>query len=412
MLRLNRLIGLIVIVVVLSILMIATIGDLLENITLGLDLQGGFEVLYQTSTVNGEEVTSEALKETAAAIERRIDVLGVSETTISIEGSDRIRIQLAGVTDQDAARELLGKPARLTFRSPDNEILMDGSDLEQGGASVDFDSLGQPEVVLKLKDPNKFKEITTEYLGKQIGIYLDEDRITNPKVENVISSGNAVITGQENVQEAQGLADLLNAGALPLELEEIQAQSVGASLGMKALESTLKAGIIGAIIILLFMIFYYRIPGIIASFSLLLYVYFILVIFWQLHVTLTLSGIAALVLGMGMAVDANIITYERIKEELRSGKSLQSSLRSGSRRSFTTIIDANLTTIIAAAVLYFYSVSSGSVRGFAITLIVSIIVSLFTAVYGSRLLLNLFVKSNVLTKTWAYGVKEEEIGEL
>ncbi len=412
MLRLNRLIGLIIIVVVLSVLMVVTIGDVLDNVILGLDLQGGFEVLYEASNANGDEVTKDALKETAAAIERRIDVLGVTETSINIEGSDRIRIQLAGVTDQDAARELLGKPAKLTFRNSDNEILMDGTDLEEGAAKVDFDNIGNPVVVLKLKDANKFRDITAEYIGKKIGIYLDEDRIQNPKVETIISSGNAIIDGQESIEEAQGLADLLNAGALPLELKEMQAQSVGATLGMKSLDLTIKAGIIGSIIVLLFMIIFYRIPGIIASFSLIVYVYVILVIFWQLHVTLTLSGIAALVLGIGMAVDANIITYERVKDELRSGKSLLSSFRSGSRRAFTTIIDANLTTILAAIVLYSFSVSSGSVRGFAITLIVSIIVSLFTAVYGSRLLLNLFVRSNLVTKSWAYGVKEEEIGEL
>ncbi len=412
MLQLNRLVALLIIVVILSVLMIVTIGDILDNIILGLDLQGGFEVLYVASNANGDEVTKEALSETAAAIERRIDVLGVTDTSIKIEGSDRIRVQLAGVTDQDAARELLGKPAKLTFRNSDNEILMDGTDLQVGGASVDFDNVGNPVVALKLNDANKFKEITTEYLNKKIGIYLDEERITNPNVESVISSGSAIITGQDSVEEAKALADLLNAGALPLELKEIQAQSVGATLGMKALDLTVKAGIIGSIIVLLFMIVFYRVPGIIASFSLIVYLYVILVIFWQLHVTLTLSGIAALVLGIGMAVDANIITYERVKDELRNGKSLLSSLRAGSRRSFTTIIDANLTTILAAIVLYSFSQSSGSVRGFAITLIVSIVVSLFTAVYGSRLLLNLFVRSNLINKPWVFGVKEEEISEL
>lgn len=412
MLHLNRLVALIIIIVLLSVLMIVTIGDVLDNIILGLDLQGGFEVLYVASNANGDKVSKDDLKETAAAIERRIDVLGVTDTSIKIEGSDRIRVQLSGVTDQDAARELLGKPAKLTFRNSNNEILMDGSDLKVGGASVDFDSVGKPVVALKLNDANKFKEITAAYIGKQIGIYLDEEQITNPNVKSVITSGEAIITGQENIEEAKALASLLNAGALPLELKEVQAQSVGATLGMKALDLTIKAGIIGSIIVLLYMIVFYRVPGIIASFSLIFYLYVILVIFWQLHVTLTLSGIAALVLGIGMAVDANIITYERFKDELRNGKSLLSSLRAGSKRSFTTIIDANLTTILAAIVLYSFSQSSGSVRGFAITLIVSIIVSLFTAVYGSRLLLNLFVRSNLVTKPWAYGVKEEEISEL
>lgn len=412
MIRYNRLIGFLAIVIIFAVLIAMTTGSVVSNITLGLDLQGGFEVLYQATATDGEEVTNESLKETAAAIQRRIDVLGVSEVSINIEENDRIRVQLAGVTDQDVARDILGKPAKLTFRNASNEILLDGTDLKQGGASLDYDEFGQPVVAIKLKDAEKFRQITSEYLKQPIGIYLDEDQIINPTVNSVITDGSAIINGQDSVEEAQDLANLLNAGALPLDLKEIQSQSVGASLGMESLNLTVKAGIIGSILILLFMMIYYRIPGVIASFSLIVYVYIVLVIFWQLHVTLTLSGIAALILGIGMAVDANIITYERIKDELRSGKSLLSSVRSGSQRAITTIIDANLTTIIAAVVLYIFASSSSTVRGFAVTLIVSIVVSLFTAVYGSRLLLNLFVRSNIIKNTRAYGVKEEEINEL
>ncbi|MFT9486969.1 MAG: protein translocase subunit SecD [Tepidibacillus sp.] len=410
MVRWSKLVGLIIIIAALSLTIIFTTGNVLKNITLGLDLQGGFEVLYQAKALDGQEVTNKALKDTVSAIERRINVLGVTEPEIDIEGNDRIRVKLAGVTDQDKARNLLGKPAKLTFRNENNEILMDGNDLVPGGSKVDVNKYGQAIVELKLKDADKFAKITSEYIGKPIGIFLDEDMITNPTVQSVISNGIATITGQRTVEEAQQLADLLNAGALPLELKEIQSQSVGASLGMKALQLAVKAGIIGSILVLLFMIFYYRIPGIIASFSLIVYVYLILVLFWQMHVTLTLPGIAALVLGVGMAVDANIITYERIKEELRSGKSLLSALRAGSHRSFATILDANITTIIAAIVLFYFG--SGPIQGFAVTLIVSILVSMLTAVYGSRLLLNLFVRSNLVNKTWFYGVKEEEISEL
>lgn len=410
MVRWNRIIGLILIVVVLAVIMTFTTTNVLKNITLGLDLQGGFEVLYQVSATDRQAITKQSLKDTVAAIERRINVIGVSEPEITIEEADRIRVKLAGVPDQDAARELLGKPAKLTFRNINNEVLMDGNDLVPGGAKVDVDQVNRPIVTLKLKDADKFAAITREYIGQPIGIYLDEDLITNPKVNQVITAGAAEITGQESVEEAQELADLLNAGALPLDLKEIHSQSVGASLGMKALELSIKAGLIGSVLVLLFMMLYYRIPGVIASFSLIVYVYLILVLFWQLHVTLTLPGIAALILGVGMAVDANIITYERIKEEIKSGKSFLSAVRSGSRRSLATILDANITTILAAIVLFIFG--TGSIQGFAITLIVSIIVSLFTAVFGSRLLLNLFVKSNLLNKPWVYGVKEEEISEL
>jgi len=410
MIRWGHLIGLIFIVIVLLLTMAFTTDYIVKNITLGLDLQGGFEVLYQAYPTSGQEITSESLKETASSIEKRISYLGVKEPEIQIEGSDRIRVKLAGVDDQDAARELLGKPAKLTFRNMENEILLDGNDLVPGGAKVDYDSVGQPEVAIALKDADKFKNITQEYLGLPIGIYLDEELITAPVVNSVISGGTAVITGQDSLEEAKELAALLNAGALPLELKEIQSQSVGASLGMKALDLAVKAGIIGAIIVLLFMILYYRLPGIIASFSLVVYIYLVLFVFWQLGVTLTLPGIAALILGIGMAVDANIITYERIKEELRSGKSILSSVRAGSSRSLSTIMDANITTILAAVVLFIFG--SGSIQGFAITLIVSILVSFITAVFGSRYLLNLFVKSNIANKPWYYGVKEEEISEL
>lgn len=412
MVNVKQLVTLILIVAVLTVLIVMTIVPVAQTITLGLDLQGGFEVLYRAETQLGEQVTHKALTETAAALERRVDVLGVSETTITIEGEDRIRVQIAGVTDQDDAREVLGKPAKLTFRNSDGDILLDGTELVVGGAGVDFDNVGNQIVVLKLKDPNKFKEITTEYYQQVMPIYLDEDLITAPVIKSVITSGDAIITGQESVEEAQRLADLLNAGALPLELTEMQAQSVGATLGMKALELTVIAGIIGSILVLIYMIAYYRVPGIIASFSLIVYLYIVLLIFWQLDVTLTLSGIAALVLGVGMAVDANILTYERIREELKTGKTLLSSVRAGSRRSLVTIVDANITTIIAAVVLFIFSASSGSVRGFAITLIISILVSMVTAVYGSRIMLNLLVKSNVVTNPRAYGVKEEDISEL
>ncbi|TCS83834.1 SecD/SecF fusion protein [Tepidibacillus fermentans] len=412
MIRWNKLIALIAIILSLSLLMAFTSNYVVRHITLGLDLQGGFEVLYQASPLEGEKVTSQGLKDTVRAIERRINVLGVTEPEINIEGQDRIRVKLAGVTNQDAARELLGKPARLTFRNVNNEILLDGKDLVQGGAKVDVDTqTNQPVVQLKLKDANKFRDITSKYLGQPIGIYLDEDLITNPTVQSVITTGTAVITGQESVEKAQELADLLNAGALPLQLKEIQSQSVGASLGMQALQLGVKAGIIGTVLILLFMILYYRLPGFIASFTLVFYIYLILVVFWQMHVTLTLPGIAALVLGIGMAVDANIISYERIKEELRAGRSLMSAIRVGYQRSFATILDSNLTTIIAALVLFIIG-EFGQIKGFAITLIVSILVSMVTAVFGARLLINLFVKSNLTSKTWLFGVKEAEIREL
>ncbi|MCF6092760.1 protein translocase subunit SecD [Microaerobacter geothermalis] len=410
MVRWGRVTGFLLIVVLTFTTIGLTTDNVLEDVILGLDLKGGFEILYQVNPLEGETITPETMKNTVSALERRISVIGVAEPEIQIEGKDRIRIKLAGVFDQDKARKLLGSPAKLTFRNMDGEILMTGKDLVENGAGIGYDQLNQPLVTLKLKDPEKFANITRQYLEKPIAIYLDETMLTAPIVKAVITGGEATIDGQRTVDEAKELAALLNAGALPVDLKEIYSNSVGAKLGSFALKNTVKAGIIGTILIFLFMIVYYRLPGLVATITLSAYIYLVLRIFTWMGATLTLPGIAAFILGIGMAVDANIITYERIKDELRSGKTILSALRAGSRRSFGTIFDANLTTILAALVLFYFG--SSAIQGFAITLITSILVSFFTAVFGSRILLNLLVRGNVGTKPWYYGVKESEISEL
>lgn len=389
-----------------------TAGDVVSNITLGLDLQGGFEVLYEAKPLTeGQQLTEETLTAAAAAVRQRIDVLGVEEPNVAIEGENRIRVQLAGVADQDEARRVLGTPAHLTFRLNHEEVLLSGEDLRENGASVQFDpDTNEPVVALKLKDAEKFADITREHIGEILAIYLDEDVVSAPSINSVIPTGEAVISGNMTVDEAQELADLLNAGALPVDLEEVQSFSIAASLGELSLVQSLKAGVYGSLIVLLFMIGYYRVPGFVASISLIAYAYLVLLTFSLLNVTLTLAGIAAFILGIGMAVDANILMYERIKEEIRSGKTIPSSVKAGSRRSFLTIFDANITTIVAAAVLFYFG--TASIKGFAVSLIVSIVVSFATAVAGSRLLMNLLLKSRILKKPSWFGVKGEEIGEL
>ena len=389
-----------------------TAEDVVNNITLGLDLQGGFEVLYEAKPLSeGQQLTEETLTAAAAAVRQRIDVLGVEEPNVAIEGENRIRVQLAGVADQDEARRVLGTPAHLTFRLNHEEVLLSGEDLRENGASVQFDpDTNEPVVALKLKDAEKFADITREHIGEILAIYLDEDVVSAPSINSVIPTGEAVISGNMTVDEAQELADLLNAGALPVDLEEVQSFSIAASLGELSLVQSLKAGVYGSLIVLLFMIGYYRVPGFVASISLIAYAYLVLLTFSLLNVTLTLAGIAAFILGIGMAVDANILMYERIKEEIRSGKTIPSSVKAGSRRSFLTIFDANITTIVAAAVLFYFG--TASIKGFAVSLIVSIVVSFATAVAGSRLLMNLLLKSRILKKPSWFGVKGEEIGEL
>lgn len=392
--------------------MIVTTPSVLTGITLGLDLQGGFEILYQVQPVSQDQtVTPDVINQTIAALERRVNVIGVAEPNFFPEGRDRIRVQLAGVEDQDRARELMGRPARLTFRDmTTGEVLLSGADLVEGGASAGFDEYNRAIVQVKLKDGSKFADITGRYVGQPLGIFLDEELITAPIVQQRITGGIATITGQRDIAEAQELASLLNAGALPVNLVELQAQSVGASLGQRSLELGIWAGIIGGIAVLLFMLLYYRLPGLVANISLLIYTYLLLLLFQLLDVTLTLAGIAAFILALGMAVDANILTAERIKEEIRVGKSIPSALRAGSRRALATILDANITTVVAAVVIYF--IGSGSVRGFATTLILSILLSILTNVWISRLLLQQTIKAGIGVKPWFFGVKEEEISEL
>ena len=403
-----------------------------NNITLGLDLQGGFEVLYDVQPVKkGDKITKDVLVSTVEALNRRANVLGVSEPNIQIEGNNRIRVQLAGVTNQNRAREILATEAQLSFRDANDKELLNGADLVENGAKQTYDSTtNEPIVTIKLKDADKFGEVTKKVMkmapNNQLVIWLDYDKgdsfkkevqkehpkfVSAPNVSQELNTTDVKIEGHFTAQEAKDLASILNAGALPVKLTEKYSTSVGAQFGQQALHDTVFAGIVGIAIIFLFMLFYYRLPGLIAVITLSVYIYITLQIFDWMNAVLTLPGIAALILGVGMAVDANIITYERIKEELKLGKSVRSAFRSGNRRSFATIFDANITTIIAAVVLFIFGTSS--VKGFATMLILSILTSFITAVFLSRFLLALLVESRWLDrkKGW-FGVNKKHIMDI
>ncbi|SDI13041.1 protein translocase subunit SecD [Paenibacillus naphthalenovorans] len=388
-----------------------TSPHLVSNIKLGLDLKGGFEILYVAEPVEpGQQVTKESLLETARSIEQRANAQKVSEPEVTTEGKDRIRVRLAGIENEAEVREILKKPAELSFRGPDGTKEMVGSDFEVGAAKLGFDEANRPLVNIKVKDPEKFRQVTQKLLGQPLAIYLDEVELSAPIVRQVLTDGTATISGNYTYEEAKKIADTINLGALPLKLTEKYTQSVGASLGQLSLQQTVKASIIASILIVLFMIVYYRVPGLVASITIVTFIWLMLLVIYLMKATLTLPGIAAFVLGVGMAVDANIITYERIREELRSGKSIMSSLKAGSRHSFRTILDANLTTILAGAVLYF--LGTGAIQGFALTLIFTILVSVLTNVFFSRWLLTLLVRSNIVKKPAYFGVKESEINAL
>ncbi|KUP06932.1 preprotein translocase subunit SecD [Bacillus coahuilensis m2-6] len=429
MVKRSRIVAFLLVFIVLAATIGTTSSNILSNIKLGLDLQGGFEVLYEVKSLeDGDEITEKVVSDTATALDKRINVIGVSEPNIQIENSNRIRVQLAGVEDQAEARELLSAQANLTFRDVNDELKLSGKDIKAGSATQVFDSqTNNPIVSVELNDQKKFYEVTQEiyanYPNNQLVIWMDFEEgdsyaaeatkaepkfISAPNVNEPINSSTVQIEGNFTLDEAKNLAELLNAGSLPVKLEEIYSTSVGASFGEKALNETIFAGMIGIALVFLFMLVFYRLPGLVAVITLSTYIYLILLVFDWMNGVLTLPGIAALILGVGMAVDANIITYERIKEELKIGRPVEGAFQVGNKNSFMTILDANITTLLAGIVLFSFGTSS--VKGFATMLIVSILLSFITAVWGSRILLGLLVKSNLLNgKPGLLGVKKEEI---
>ncbi|WP_338042381.1 protein translocase subunit SecD [Paenibacillus alba] len=385
-----------------------TSPSLVERIKLGLDLKGGFEILYTAEPLSaGQPLTKETLTQAAESLAKRADTLGVAEPEVYPEGSDRIRVRLAGVENEEEVRTLMSKPSVLTFRGPDGTIYMNGTDFVENAAKLSYDpNTKQPIVEIKMKSREKFKEVTTKLVGSTLSIFLDDQVQSTASVNFPIDSDSAIIT-QTNVAEATKVAKMINLGAMPLKLTEKYIQRVDATLGKASLHETARAGLIASILIFVFMVLYYRVPGLVAAFTLITYVWVLLAIFDFMNATLTLPGIAALVLGAGMAVDANIITYERIREEIRAGKSILSSLKAGTKHSFRTIMDANVTNLIAGIVLYY--VGNGAIRGFAVITMMSIIISILTNVLFSRWLLHLIIRGNLLKKPSYFGVKEADI---
>jgi len=408
-------------------------NDVANNITLGLDLQGGFEILYEVSPLEeGGELPS--MTTVVDSVSKRINILGVSEPEITIEGDDRIRVQLAGVTDQDQARELISATANLEFRDVDDNLLADASILEEGGASLGYEN-SLPVVSLKIADTDAFGEMTEELATKQstgknmIVTWLDfeegdtyiaeyEKSLSGEEAKYIsvagVSSaiyGDAVISGNFTETEAKSLASLINSGSLPVRMTEISSNVVSAEFGLTAFSTTTTAGIVGVIAVMLFMIFMYRLPGLLADIMLALYIFTVFLIYSGIGAVFTLTGIAALVLGIGMTVDANIITFERIQTELYKGRSVVNAVKNGQQFSFSTILDAQITTLIAGIIMYIFG--NGAVKGFATMLIITVVCTLVLNVAVSRFLMNQIVNSGVLDdkKSW-FGVKTDKIPDL
>ncbi|KUK36376.1 MAG: Protein translocase subunit SecD [Thermacetogenium phaeum] len=394
------LVGAILCVAVFSIKPLA--GQLQKH--LGLDLRGGVHVVYQAVPTKEAPVTADSIDRLIAIFNNRVNAYGLTEPLIQKQGSDRVIVELPGVKDPEEAVEMLGRMAKLEFKTEDGKTVLTGKYLSDARAQLNPNN-NEPEVVLKFDKEGAriFSEVTTANVGRRIAIYLDERLLTAPVVRDPIPDGNAVISGgYETLEEAQKEAILLRSGALPVNVKLLEKRSVGPTLGKESLERSLKAGIIGVALIFIFMILYYRWPGVIANLSLIVYGLIVISVFLLFKATLTLPGIAGFILSIGMAVDSNIIIYERLKEELRAGKTLRSAIDAGFYNAFRAILDANVTTLIAAGVLYY--LGSGPIRGFAITLSIGILVSMFTAITFTRFVLHLVARSRLVVNPKAYGV--------
>lgn len=371
---------------------------------LGLDLRGGVHVVYEAVPTPEAPLTGDSITRLIGVFDNRINEFGLTEPLIQKEGTKRVVVELPGVKDPEEAVRALGVTAQLEFKTEDGKTVLTGKDLKDSRAQLSPDD-NEPEVTLKFnKEGAKiFGEVTTANVNKTIAIYLDDKLLTKPVVNVPITDGEAVISGgYKTLEEAQREAVLLRSGALPVGVKLMEKRSVSPTLGKDSLDRSLRAGVIGIVAIFLFMLLYYRWPGVIANLSLIVYGLIVIAIFILLKVTLTLPGIAGFILSIGMAVDSNIIIYERLKEELRAGKTLRSAIDAGFHNAFRAILDSNVTTLIAAVVLYY--LGSGPIRGFAITLGTGILVSMFTAITFTRFILHLVARSRLVMNPKAYGV--------
>lgn len=373
-----------------------------ETITKGLDLQGGVSMVEE---IQGDKVDQKTLDRTIEMISMRVNKMGVSETTVTKEGNNKIRIEIPGKYNADEVINTVGKTGELKFVGPDKQTIITGKDVKDSSAY--FDDKNKPIIGLELNDEGtkKFADATTKFLGQPIAIYMDDQLITNPNVSVPITNGKAVIEGSKSLDEAKRQASLIKSGALPVVVKPVEVKTVGATLGANALPLSVKAGVVGISLVLIFMILYYRVPGFIADIALLIYMILVLGTFSAVNAVLTLSGIAGFLLTIGMAVDANVLIFERIREELKTGKSVRSSVDAGFHRALSSILDSNITTIIAGLVLY--NLGSGTVKGFALTLMIGVILSMLTAVVITRFLLKLAVEMGMLNSLWCFGVKKE-----
>ena len=363
-----------------------------DAISLGLDLRGGVYTVYQAED-NGDPDFDTKMESTVSILTSRLTRQGFTEATVTRQGSDRIRVEIPNVSDPNQILTIIGTPAQLYLVDEDGNNLMEGSMVKNAQAAQDQD--GKPCIAFELTDEGAkiFAEATAANLGKTISITLDGETISRATVNTVIAGGKGEITGNFTADEAKNLATLILSGALPLNLTQLEVSAISATLGVEALDRAIQAGVIGVILVMLFMLFRYRLCGLVADIALTIYIMIVVLLLALTGAQLTLPGVAGIILGIGMAVDANVVIFERIREEVKVGRPIGSAVRKGFSNALSAIIDSTVTTIIAAVVLYAFG--TGSVRGFALTLGIGVATSLFTAVFVTHKLLDIFADMGI-----------------
>lgn len=378
-----------------------TILPLATSIKQGLDLQGGTHVVLEAVDTPEAKVDEDAVQRVVKIIEKRVNEIGLTEPIIQRQGARRIIVELPGISEPEKAIEMLGKTALLEFQDESGKTVMTGKDLKDAKAEIGQNKNSVVALEFSAEGTKLFADLTTKNVGKHISILLDKSILTSPVVNEPIPSGKAIITGSRTIEEARDLAILLRSGSLPVKVEVLEMRTVGPTLGQDSKEKSKTAFAIGIGAIIIFMLLFYRLSGFVANITLILYVLMLLFGLKYLNATLTLPGIAGIILSMGMAVDANVLIFERFKEEYRAGKTLRAAMDAGFNRAFTTIFDSNITTLIAAVVLFF--LGTGPIKGFAITLGLGIVLSMFTAITVTRFMLKMLMHSNVFKNGKIFG---------
>lgn len=408
----------IVVLVLISLVLILT-----KPTKLGLDLVGGSRLVLEAQTTNSiAKITPDMMDSLMFAIENRVNKLGVAETVVQRSGENRLVVEIPDVSDLEQAKAFIGDTAELEFKAPKGDAEyttewvstgLTGKDLSKANLSTNA-SNGQWVVDLEFNatGTRKFAKLTRELVGKPMAIFFNGELQSAPVIREPIMEGRAQISGGDNgfqYEEAKKMVDLLNAGALPVPAKIIEENTVGPTLGADSIAKSRIAGIIGLGLVMLFMIAYYRVPGIIADLALCIYGLILFAIFKTIPVTMTLAGIAGFILSIGMAVDANILIFERTKEELRAGRTLFTAINTGFDRAFTSIFDSNMTTIITCVILY--CLGTSIVKGFALTLALGVVVSMFSAITVTKNFMLLIFGTKSLTNPALFGLRADEIGQ-